>query len=46
MAPVFGRFRAHRSGGSEQRTWRAVARLADPCNFVDGDIAEIRQSSQ
>jgi alkanesulfonate monooxygenase SsuD/methylene tetrahydromethanopterin reductase-like flavin-dependent oxidoreductase (luciferase family) len=30
------------AGGGEQMTLRAVARLADACNFVDGDIAEIR----
>ena len=30
------------AGAGEQMTLRAVARLADACNFVDGDIAEIR----
>jgi F420-dependent oxidoreductase-like protein len=30
------------AGGGEQLTLRAVARLADACNFVDGDIAEVR----
>jgi len=30
------------AGGGEQMTLRAVARLADACNIVDGDIAEIR----
>src|SRR6201998_2414880 len=30
------------AGGGEQLTLRAVARLADVCNIVDGDIAEIR----
>jgi F420-dependent oxidoreductase-like protein len=30
------------AGGGEKMTLRAVARLADACNFVDGDIAEIR----
>src|SRR5258708_10639260 len=29
-------------GGGEQMTLRAVARLADACNIVDGDIAEVR----
>jgi alkanesulfonate monooxygenase SsuD/methylene tetrahydromethanopterin reductase-like flavin-dependent oxidoreductase (luciferase family) len=27
----------------EQMTLRAVARLADACNIVDGDVAEVRQ---
>lgn len=31
------------AGGGEQMTLRAVARLADACNFVDGDVAEIRR---
>jgi alkanesulfonate monooxygenase SsuD/methylene tetrahydromethanopterin reductase-like flavin-dependent oxidoreductase (luciferase family) len=31
------------AGGGEQMTLRAVARLADACNFVDGDVAEVRQ---
>ncbi|MFL5267350.1 MAG: LLM class F420-dependent oxidoreductase [Stellaceae bacterium] len=31
------------AGGGEQLTLRAVARLADACNFVDGDVAEIRR---
>src|ERR1700704_2842291 len=30
------------AGAGEQMNLRAVARLADACNFVDGDIAEIR----
>jgi F420-dependent oxidoreductase-like protein len=30
------------AGGGEQMTLRAVARLADACNFAGGDIAEIR----
>jgi F420-dependent oxidoreductase-like protein len=30
------------AGGGEQMTLRAVARLADVCNIVDGDIAEVR----
>ena len=30
------------AGGGEQMTLRAVARLADACNFVGGTIAEIR----
>jgi alkanesulfonate monooxygenase SsuD/methylene tetrahydromethanopterin reductase-like flavin-dependent oxidoreductase (luciferase family) len=30
------------AGGGEQMTLRAVARLADACNIVDGDIAEVR----
>jgi len=30
------------AGGGEQMTLRAVARLADACNFVDGEIAEVR----
>jgi len=30
------------AGGGEQLTLRAVARLADACNFVDADIAEVR----
>jgi F420-dependent oxidoreductase-like protein len=30
------------AGGGEQMTLRAVARLADACNLVDGDIAEVR----
>jgi alkanesulfonate monooxygenase SsuD/methylene tetrahydromethanopterin reductase-like flavin-dependent oxidoreductase (luciferase family) len=30
------------AGGGEQMTLRAVARLADGCNFAGGDIAEIR----
>jgi alkanesulfonate monooxygenase SsuD/methylene tetrahydromethanopterin reductase-like flavin-dependent oxidoreductase (luciferase family) len=29
-------------GGGEQMTLRAVARLADACNIVGGDIAEVR----
>jgi F420-dependent oxidoreductase-like protein len=31
------------AGGGEQLTLRAVARLGDACNFVDGDVAEIRR---
>jgi F420-dependent oxidoreductase-like protein len=31
------------AGGGEQMTLRAVARLADACNFVGGDIAELRR---
>jgi len=31
------------AGGGEQMTLRAVARLADACNFVDGDVVEIRR---
>src|SRR5262249_12554836 len=31
------------AGGGEQLTLRAVARLANACNFVDGDVAEIRR---
>jgi len=31
------------AGGGEQMTLRAVARLADACNIVDGEIAEVRQ---
>jgi len=30
------------AGGGEQMTLRAVARLADACNMVRGDIAELR----
>src|SRR5262249_58545377 len=30
------------AGGGEQMTLRAVARLADACNLVRGDIAEVR----
>jgi F420-dependent oxidoreductase-like protein len=30
------------AGGGEQLTLRTVARLADACNFVDGDVAEVR----
>lgn len=30
------------AGGGEQLTLRAVARLADGCNLVDGDVAEVR----
>ena len=30
------------AGAGEQMTLRAVARLADACNFVGGDLAEIR----
>ena len=30
------------AGGGEQLTLRAVARLADACNIVDGDLAEVR----
>src|SRR5207237_6002913 len=30
------------AGGGEQLTLRAVARLADACNIVGGDIAEVR----
>jgi alkanesulfonate monooxygenase SsuD/methylene tetrahydromethanopterin reductase-like flavin-dependent oxidoreductase (luciferase family) len=30
------------AGGGEQMTLRAVARLADACNLVDGDIADVR----
>ena len=30
------------AGSSEQLTLRAVARLADACNFVDAEIAEVR----
>ena len=30
------------AGGGEQMTLRAVARLADGCNIVGGDIAEVR----
>ena len=30
------------AGGGEQMTLRAVARLADACNIVDGDIVEVR----
>src|SRR5262252_9564687 len=29
------------AGGGEQLTLRAVARLADACNIVDGDMAEV-----
>src|SRR3989454_7069708 len=32
------------AGGGEQMTLRAVARLADACNIVGGDIAEVRIS--
>ena len=31
------------AGSGEQLTLRAVARLADACNFVDADIAEVRR---
>jgi F420-dependent oxidoreductase-like protein len=31
------------AGGGEQMTLRAVARLADACNLVRGDIAEVRR---
>ena len=31
-----------RPGGGEQMTLRAVARLADACNIVGGDIAQLR----
>ncbi len=30
------------AGAGEQMTLRAVARLADACNIVDGDLAEVR----
>jgi len=30
------------AGSGEQLTLRAVARLADACNIVDGDLAEVR----
>jgi F420-dependent oxidoreductase-like protein len=30
------------AGGGEQMTLRVVARLADACNIVDGDVAEVR----
>src|SRR5258708_3274139 len=30
------------AGGGEQMTLRAVARLADACNIVDADVAEVR----
>ena len=30
------------AGGGEQMTLHAVARLADACNIVDGDIVEVR----
>jgi F420-dependent oxidoreductase-like protein len=30
------------AGGGEQLTLHAVARLADACNIVDGDVAEVR----
>jgi F420-dependent oxidoreductase-like protein len=30
------------AGAGEQMTLRAVARLADACNIVDGDVAEVR----
>jgi alkanesulfonate monooxygenase SsuD/methylene tetrahydromethanopterin reductase-like flavin-dependent oxidoreductase (luciferase family) len=30
------------AGGGEQMTLRAVANLADACNIVDGDVAEVR----
>jgi alkanesulfonate monooxygenase SsuD/methylene tetrahydromethanopterin reductase-like flavin-dependent oxidoreductase (luciferase family) len=30
------------AGGGERMTLRAVARLADACNIVGGDIAEVR----
>ena len=30
------------AGGGEQMTLRAVARLADACNIVDGDLADVR----
>jgi len=30
------------AGGGKQMTLRAVARLADACNIVDGDIADVR----
>jgi F420-dependent oxidoreductase-like protein len=29
------------AGGGEQMTLRAVARLADACNIVDGDVADV-----
>src|SRR5437588_1978749 len=31
------------AGGGEQMTLRAVARLADTCNIVDADIAQVRR---
>jgi F420-dependent oxidoreductase-like protein len=31
------------AGGGEQMTLRAVARLADACNIVDGDLAQVRR---
>jgi alkanesulfonate monooxygenase SsuD/methylene tetrahydromethanopterin reductase-like flavin-dependent oxidoreductase (luciferase family) len=31
------------AGGGEQMTLRAVARLADACNIVDGDVAQVRR---
>jgi alkanesulfonate monooxygenase SsuD/methylene tetrahydromethanopterin reductase-like flavin-dependent oxidoreductase (luciferase family) len=31
------------AGAGEQMTLRAVARLADACNIVDGDLAEVRR---
>jgi alkanesulfonate monooxygenase SsuD/methylene tetrahydromethanopterin reductase-like flavin-dependent oxidoreductase (luciferase family) len=36
------RFRTRILGGGEQMTLRAVARLADACNIVDGEVAELR----
>src|SRR5262249_6350566 len=30
------------AGGGEKMTLRAVARFADACNFVDGDLADVR----
>jgi len=30
------------AGAGEQMTLRAVARLADACNIVDGDVADVR----
>jgi alkanesulfonate monooxygenase SsuD/methylene tetrahydromethanopterin reductase-like flavin-dependent oxidoreductase (luciferase family) len=31
------------AGSGEQMTLRAVARLADACNIVDGDVADVRR---
>src|SRR5438045_302247 len=31
------------AGGGERMTLRAVARLADACNIVDGDVAQVRR---
>jgi F420-dependent oxidoreductase-like protein len=31
------------AGGGEQMTLRAVARMADACNFAGGDVAEVRK---